>query len=61
MKLAAKLTITLVLGIVAVMGIYAWVQIASEVVLSEGDATGSPGSGPSSRCGRERARRGRAS
>ena len=38
MKLAAKLTITLVLGIVAVMGIYAWVQIASEVVLSEGDA-----------------------
>jgi two-component system NtrC family sensor kinase len=38
MKLAAKLTIALVLGIVAVMAIYAWVQISDEVVLSEGDA-----------------------
>src|SRR5436309_5031420 len=38
MKLAAKLSIALVLGIVAVMATYAWVQISNEVVLSEGDA-----------------------
>jgi len=38
MKLAAKLSIALVLGIVAVMAIYAWVQISNEVMLSEGDA-----------------------
>ncbi len=38
MKLAAKLTIALVLGVVAVMTVYAWIQIADEVVLSEGDA-----------------------
>jgi len=38
MKLAVKLSIALVLGIVAVMAIYAWVQISNEVVLSEGDA-----------------------
>ena len=38
MKLAAKLTITLVLAIVAIMGLYAWVQISGEVLLSAGDA-----------------------
>jgi signal transduction histidine kinase len=38
MKLAAKLTITLVLAIVAIMGAYAWVQISGEVLLSTGDA-----------------------
>jgi signal transduction histidine kinase len=38
MKLAAKLTITLVLAIVAIMGVYAWVQISGEVLLSAGDA-----------------------
>src|SRR2546428_11440095 len=38
MKLAVKLTSALVLGIVAVMAIYAAVQISNEVVLSEADA-----------------------
>jgi signal transduction histidine kinase len=38
MKLAAKLTITLILAIVAIMGIYAWVQISGEVLLSAADA-----------------------
>jgi len=38
MKLAVKLTIALVLGIVVVMTIYAWIQISNEVVLSEADA-----------------------
>ena len=38
MKLAAKLSIALVLGIVAVMATYAWVQISNEVVLFEADA-----------------------
>src|SRR5437867_7299448 len=38
MKLAVKLTIALVLGIVVVMAIYAWIQISNEVVLSEADA-----------------------
>src|SRR5439155_669947 len=38
MKLAVKLSIALVLGIVVVMAIYAWVQISNEVVLSEADA-----------------------
>jgi len=38
MKLALKLSIALVLGIVAVMATYAWIQISNEVVLSEGDA-----------------------
>src|SRR5689334_3370425 len=38
MKLAAKLSLALVLGIVAVIAGYAWVQISNEVVLSEGGA-----------------------
>jgi len=38
MKLAIKLTIALIIGIVAVMGVYAAVQIENEVVLSESDA-----------------------
>ena len=37
MKLAVKLTSALVLGIVAVMAVYAAVQISNEVVLSEAD------------------------
>src|SRR5579862_2566646 len=38
MKLAVKLTSTLVIGIVVVMALYAAVQISNEVVLSEADA-----------------------
>jgi two-component system, NtrC family, sensor kinase len=38
MKLAIKLTSALVLAIVAVMGLYAAVQISNEVVLSDADA-----------------------
>ena len=38
MKLAVKLTSALVLGIVAVMAVYAAVQISNEVILSEADA-----------------------
>src|SRR5262245_40203784 len=38
MKLAIKLTIALIIGIVLVMGVYAAVQIENEVVLSESDA-----------------------
>ena len=37
MRLARKLTLALVLGIVAVMGTYAWVQIGREVVLDKAD------------------------
>jgi len=39
MKLARKLTIALVLGILVVMGMYATFQIRNEVVLVEGDTT----------------------
>lgn len=38
MKLAVKLSSALVLGIVAVMSVYAAVQISNEVMLSEADA-----------------------
>src|SRR5689334_16760841 len=38
MKLAVKLAVALILGIVAVMGVYAAVQISDEVVLSAADA-----------------------
>jgi signal transduction histidine kinase len=37
MKLARKLTIALILGIFAVMAVYAWVEIRNEVVFFEGD------------------------
>ena len=37
MKLARKITLALVLGIVAVMGVHAWLEIRREVVLFEAD------------------------
>ncbi len=54
MKLAVKLTIALVLGIVVVMAIYAWIQISNEVVLSEADSTAPSQARPfrRARCGR---------
>jgi signal transduction histidine kinase len=38
MRLALKLTVALVVGIVCVMLLYAWVQVSNEVKLSEADA-----------------------
>jgi two-component system NtrC family sensor kinase len=42
MKVARKLTLALVLGIVAVMAVHAWVQVRQEVILYESDVRPKP-------------------